>query len=292
MKVLDFPKRIEIEFSNICNSKCAYCPRRFGVGEEGFISLALFKRIIDEAREHRDVVLQLHRRGESLSHPEFIGMLNYIKDKFKEIQLATNALLLDKKKAEIIAETVNFISFSIDLPDKYYLRRGIDAYCLVEENIINFLKINKRAKTQVSMVKNSSVTETEIREFKELWIDKVDRVRVYEEHSIGGVYGATGVRREKRVLCVKPFSDMVIYYDGRVVRCNHDWSNVALGDVNENAIYQVWNNSEFGRIRREQSSLEFTDNMCQNCDSWYSQEATQDTGYLYSSNSSATKENI
>lgn len=281
MKIIDFPKRIEIELSNRCNSKCTYCPRNFGVGKEGFMSLRLYKKIINEAEKHVDITLQLHRRGESLLHPDFVKMLDYIKGKFKEVQLATNAILLDVEKAEAIAETVTFLSFSIDLPEVYALKRGVDVYEVVEKNILDFLRINKKTKTQVSMVKDGSVKEKDMQKFKELWIDKVDRVRIYEEHSVGGVYGATKAKREGRTPCVKPFTDMVIYRNGKVVRCNHDWSNKPLGDLNENTIDEIWNNAEFEKIRREQLSLEFTEEICKKCNSWYPEEGKQGTGYIF-----------
>ncbi len=89
-------------------------------------------------------------------------MLEYIGGKFKEVQLATNAILLNKIKAEAIAEAVTFISVSIDLPETYAIKRGVDVYKLVEENILNFLKINRRTNTQVSMVKDGSVSDGDV----------------------------------------------------------------------------------------------------------------------------------
>lgn len=284
METPEFPKRIEIEFSNYCNSKCSYCPRRFGVGDEGFMSFKLYKKIIDETERYPNVTLQLHRRGESLLHPNFIEMLEYIKGKFKEVQLATNAIPLDKNKAEVIAEVVSFISFSIDLPETYAFKRGVDVYKLVEENILNFLKINRKTITQVSMVKDNSVGYEDVQRFRDLWLDKVDRVRIYEEHSVGGIYGATRIKREKRTPCVKPFTDIVIYWNGKVVRCNHDWSNKPLGYFDNNTIREIWNNAEFKRIRKEQITLKFTDDICKQCDSWYSQEGKQGTGCIFFGN--------
>lgn len=280
-RAADFPKRIEIEFSNFCNLKCNSCPRKFSIGEEGFMPLALYKRIIDEAKDCHDTVLQLHRRGESLLHPNFIEMLQYIKDKFKEVQLATNATVLNKENAEIIAEVVSFLSFSIDLPELYLQKKRRDAYSIVEKNIVEFLKINTRTKTQVSMIKDSLITEDDIRKFRELWIHKVDRVRIYDEHSFNTKYGAVRIKRESRASCVKPFTDMVIYWNGKVVRCNHDWSGLALGDINVNTINQIWHNDEYERIRREQLSLNFTEEICKYCGSWYPKEGEQQTGIIF-----------
>ena len=283
MIVSDFPKRIEIEFTNCCNSKCSYCPRRFGVGNEGFMDLELFKKIIKESEDYPETTLQLHRRGESLLHPIFIEMLEYIKGRFKSIQLATNAIFLSEEIAKCIAQTVSFVSFSIDLAESYPQKRGVDLYNIVESNILNFLRINRDAETQISMVKDESVSDADVLNFKSIWLDRVCRVRVYQEHSIDGVYGSTQVKRKKRSPCVKPFTDMVTYWDGRVVRCNHDWSNVALGDLNESTINEIWKNAQFEEIRKEQLSLQFTDDICRECDSWYAEEGCQETGYVFRS---------
>lgn len=281
MKAPDFPKRIEIELSNMCNSKCAYCPRNFGVGSEGFMSFSLYRKIVNEAEKYSGVALQLHRRGESLMHPQFIEMLGYVKGKFTDIQLATNAILLDKERSKAIADVVTFLSFSIDLPGAYAAKRGVDAYSTVEKNILDFLRINKKTMVQVSMVKDSSVGDRDIQAFRDLWIDKVDRVRVYEEHSVGGSFGATRIKRDARATCLKPFTDIVIYWNGSAVRCNHDWSKNALGNVNDSTIYEIWNSAGFDKIRREQLSLKFSEGVCKDCDSWYAEEGKQGTGYVF-----------
>lgn len=279
----DFPERIEIELSNCCNSRCVYCPRNFGVGQEGFMPLGLYKKIITEAAKHPDVILQLHRRGESLLHPDFIEMLGYVQGRFKEIQLATNAILLDRNKAGAIKEAVSFISFSIDLPELFARRRGVDLYAQVENNIMYFLKINTKAKTQVSMVQDETTRSEDISKFRALWIDKVDRVRIYERHSVNGIYGAVAEKRPKRSPCAKPFTDMVVYWAGKVVRCNHDWSDKPLGDVRVSSIREIWLNSGFQGIRQEQLSLEFGEDVCKRCDSWYPEEGRQQTGIIFTS---------
>ena len=137
-KVTDFPKRIEIELSNKCNLNCFYCPRRFLVDRDGFIDYNLFKNIIDEIKAYPESILVLHRRGESLLHPNFTEMLNYVKGKFKKVQLATNATFMDHEKAKIMIECLDFISFSLDIPERYEKIKGID-YQKVLKNIDYFL---------------------------------------------------------------------------------------------------------------------------------------------------------
>ena len=244
------------------------------------MSFELFRRIIDESSAHTDVVLQLHRRGESLLHPSFSDMLRYVKGKFRNVQIATNAIALDEEKAFVMAETVDFVSFSLDLPGKYAAKRGVDLYPQVEKNIERFLSINKRARSQVSAV-NDDMDEQDIEAFCKIWVARVDRVRIYQKHSIDGVFGATADKRGHRKPCMKPFTDMVIYWDGKVARCNHDWSKDPLGDVSNEGILKIWNNDNYKRVRDEQNKLCFSEDVCKKCDSWYAEEGVQGTGYVF-----------
>ena len=114
-----FPTRIEIELASACNLRCTYCPRHFVNDLKGFMEVTLYKRLIDEIAEYPETIVVLHRRGESLLHPQFIEMMNYIRGKFKMVQLATNATLLNKEKAQTIIDTATFLSFSIDTPDRF-----------------------------------------------------------------------------------------------------------------------------------------------------------------------------
>jgi len=274
-----FPKRLEIEISNNCNLHCSYCPRRYLDGLSGFIDKQLFIKIIDEASLYPQTVLVLHRRGESMLHPCFGELLLYAAGKFKEIQIATNATLLDKDKFELITKSLTFISFSIDVPDVYDKTRAPARYSLVEEKILRFLAFNKgKVKTQVSMVKTMDTPEENAALFKKIWDGKVDRIRIYEEHSIGGVFGAIRSPRPERKPCMMPVYEMLIYSDGKIGRCNHDWDGEPMGDINIQKISEVWHSEKYNQLRRQHTKLEFYDPVCAKCDSWYAEIGNQGTG--------------
>jgi len=107
----DFPRRIELELASSCNLRCVYCPRHYLDDLKGFIDLNLFKRLIDEIASYPETILVLHRRGESLLHPDFLEICAYVKGKFANVQLATNATLLDEKMALAIINAIDFLSF-------------------------------------------------------------------------------------------------------------------------------------------------------------------------------------
>ena len=279
MKAGKFPKRIEIELSNTCNLSCTYCPRRYLGDLRGFMDFGLFKKIIDEASAWPQTVIVLHRRGESLLHPDFVKICGYIQGKFREIQLATNATVLDASKSRAIIDALQFISFSIDVPERFDTTRVPARYAQVEKNIIDFLALNNgKIRTQVSMVRTAQTLPAELELFKELWKDKVSRVRIYEEHSIGGVFGSVRNPRCGRVPCVMPAYEMLVYQDGKVGRCNHDWNGEEMGDLTRSTVAEVWNNREYRGLRQQQETLVFTDKVCAGCNSWYGEIGNQGTG--------------
>ncbi len=277
-----FPKRIEIELVSACNLRCTYCPRHYVNNLNGFMDYDLFERLIDEITPFPETILVLHRRGESLLHPRFVDMMNIVKNKFKEVQLATNATVLNGEKAQAIIDAVTFLSFSIDTPQSYETKRPPAKYEKVRHDIEKFLRANSRqgnpVRTQVSMVKTNGVSDQEIIEFENIWTDKVDRIRIYEEHTVDGNFGSLKLKRRKRKPCVMPFYEMLIYCDGKTGRCNHDWDGAPIGDILGKKISTIWQNGVYKTLRNQHEYLSITDPVCSACDSWYPEEGHQGTG--------------
>jgi len=277
----EFPKRIEIELVSDCNLKCTYCPRRHIDELIGYMNIDLFKKIVDEAAKYPETILVLHRRGESMLHPNFNYMLNYVAGKFKEVQMATNCTLLNSNKYDSIISGLDFISFSIDAPDNFNLTRLPAKYESVEKKIDEFLKYNRgRVKTQVSMVRTNYTADTECQEFKRLWGNKVDRVRIYEEHSENGDFGSLSNPRADRKPCIMPIYEMLIYDNGVVARCNHDWDSDGMGDVTKNTLKEIWESRKYSDLREQHLMQQLTDPVCSKCDSWYPEIGNQGTGDL------------
>jgi len=278
-KTPDFPKRLEIELVSDCNLKCTYCPRHYVNDLTGYMEIELFKSIIDESSDYPEMIFVLHRRGESMLHPQFTEMLNYIAGKFKEVQMATNATMLTSEKFEAIVNGLDFLSFSLDTPDRFNKTRLPAKYDKVEEKILKFLEFNQgRVKTQASMVKTLDTTDEMCREFTEIWKDRVDRVRIYEEHSTDGEFGSLVNPREIRKPCVMPIYEMLVYDSGVVARCNHDWDSDGMGDVTKNSLKEIWCSPKYVDLREQHLTQKLTDPVCSQCDSWYPEIGNQDTG--------------
>ena len=250
-------------------------------GPKGYLSFSMFKRIIDEISEHKKTALVPFFRGESLLHPKCVEMLAYIKQKgIGPIQFTTNATLLTKDIAlSLIDLELDFISFSVDSIDSESygeIRRGgelktvlnnIDFFCEQKQK----MKM-KNPEIQVSVVKTKN-TSGDIDNFVSYWQQRVNRVRVYEEHSQNGNFGS--LEQEsidvERKACFKPFRDMVIYWNGSVAICNHDWDREnQLGNIEENSIEEIWNSNAYKIIRDAHLGNGKLETLCENCDHWKS----------------------
>lgn len=278
-----FPQRLEIELVSDCNLRCTYCPRHHVNNLTGYMDIELFKKIIQEAEQYPDTIFVLHRRGESMLHPQFNEMLEYISGKFKEVQMATNCTKLTEEKYESIVRGLNFLSFSLDTPDRFDKTRVPAKYNTIEKKILKFLEFNQgRVKTQASMVRTLETTDEMCAEFTNIWKDRVDRVRIYEEHSTDGKFGSLKNPRNPRKPCVMPIYEMLIYENGVVARCNHDWDSDGMGDVSKNTLKEIWMNEKYVDLRKQHFTQMLTDPVCSKCDSWYPEVGQQGTGMVIS----------
>jgi radical SAM protein with 4Fe4S-binding SPASM domain len=75
-----------------------------------------------------------------------------------------------------------------------------------------------------------------------------------------------------------PFYEILIYCDGKVGRCNHDWNGIPIGDVNNSTIKDIWNSSFYEDLRKQHQILDIKDEVCKNCDCWYPEIGKQGTG--------------
>jgi len=290
---LNYPRRITVELTNRCNLNCQMCPRRHMKAAQGFMPYKLFTKIMDEMAEFGDVTLVPFFRGESLLHPHCIEMLAYAKRKnIGTVQFTTNATLLNEDVSLALIDLgLDFISFSVDSidPETYEsIRRGANLKKVLK-NIETFCALKKKKNAakpeiQVSVVRTDN-TRDKIEDFVEFWRNRVDRVRVYEEHSQDGNFGSLdqGKRLAGRMPCLKPFTDMVVYWDGSVALCNHDWDRTdQIGDVNQSTISEIWLSETYEKIRSAHKGRGQLEDLCQNCDHWqaHSYSPTQ-IGDLY-----------
>ena len=285
MVKIEFPNRITVELTNDCNVSCTFCNRQKIAMDIGYMSEALFYKIVDEASEHLPMKLVPFFRGEPLMHPKIVEFIKYAKRKgIGPIQMASNALLLNDEIQDALIESgIDFISFSLDTTDAaiYKCSRLSGDLEISTLNVESFgKKCRERKKrgltaptVQVSTIDIDDYRSTQ-EEFIQKWEKYVDIVRVYEQHDEKGRFVSDEVRRrmdifDNRMPCRKVFTDMIIYWDGKLALCNYDWDEQRnIGNVNEMSLQEAWNSPEYESIREMHISNHFDESICKECQHW------------------------
>jgi radical SAM protein with 4Fe4S-binding SPASM domain len=251
-------------------------------GRLGDMEPELFYRIIDQMAQHPGTALVPFFRGESMLHPQFLELLTYARRRdIAPIQFTTNATRMTPEISRVLVDLeIDFISFSLDSVDPQVyaaVRRGAKLETVLER-IQYFCDYRRqqqadKPRIQVSVV-STRATAAGVQDFVSYWRNEVDRVRVYEEHSQDGNFGslASSCDRQspQRQACHKPFTDMVVYWDGGVALCNHDWDRQnLLGNLRRQSIAEVWNGANYRTIRKAHSQdIDRLEKLCRNCDHW------------------------
>lgn len=277
MELLPFPDRITIELTNCCNLECRMCHRSFKEKETGFMDISLLKKIMDEASPYNVDIVPFFR-GESLMHPDFVEIMKYIRSRTSGlIQLATNGYLLSPECSDqLIDLKIDFISISLDAINQelYQEIRGRPFFNKVMDNIAYLLSHKKeKPEVQVSAVETHQ-NKSVLPEFIDYWKNRVERVRVYPHDSADGNPGSLPDYYKKefrrRLPCKKLYSETVIYWDGAVAICNHDWRRpFPIGNVNNTAISKIWSSEAYNSLRRGHENGVFpAKEACVTCDYW------------------------
>lgn len=251
---MNFPQRIVVELTTRCNLSCPMCPRHYAKMKNGYMSKELWKKLIDEISEvSPDSIIIPFWRGESLLHPDFVRLMEYALDRSLRIHISTNGHTVSKEQAKVLARC-EFVTFSVHTPAGYIHAK-------------EFLKLKKSGKpiVQISFVKGESTTEAFLKDLISIPdIGQFNSVRLYEEHSIDGVFGKSSISSEgPRIYCPKLTDTLVIAFDGTISRCNHVWETEKTINLNSIGIRSAWNSPRLEEIRNG-----YPDKLCSPCDQW------------------------
>jgi len=263
-KLTDFPTYLLVELVSYCNLRCTMCfqvDKTFTVKSNlGAMDLGLFKKVIDEAVGARCRTLTMASRGEPTLHPQLEEILKYVKGKFFDIKINTNAMVLDEKKCHWILENgVTELVFSVEGVEKeeYERVRVQGKFEQVLENIKRFHRIrntqypDSKCKTRVSGVKYSP--SFDVPRFINFWKDIVDNVACVEMESRWDTYNNPLTHRTAP--CRKLWEGLYVWYDGTVNPCDIDYkSHLAVGNVQNTSIRDIWNGERYNRLRADHSN--------------------------------------
>lgn len=132
-------RRVYIEPTNWCNLNCITCMRNVWGEPYGYISQATFARILESLKKFTPLpTVFFGGWGEPLFHPQIMDMVSSVKALGGQVEMITNATLLDEKAAQqLIASKLDMLWISIDgaAPESYADVRLGNALPQVIENV-------------------------------------------------------------------------------------------------------------------------------------------------------------
>jgi len=169
-----------------------------------------------------------------------------------KLHISTNAHYAEGEKAEVLSR-YEFITFSIHTDEGFNKAVEFAKQYKSESNTIQVSFVDAEQDLQHYM--------TQVLEHKDLM--GFDAVRLYNEHSIDGEFGHSGLAKEQeRFFCPKLENTLVIAFDGSISRCNHIW-NTEEYKIEESGIQKAWESMVMKTIRTN-----YPDAQCAKCDQW------------------------
>lgn len=274
-----FPNRIHVEPTNVCNLDCHFCPYRKQTRSQGYMGSPLFKKIVDECREH-DPKLWLHFLGEPLLNRDLPDLIAYAKAQgISQVGLSTNAFFLTRELGErLIRSGLDRVECSVDGADAgTYLRlRRSTEFERVVRNTVEFLRLRHELGAQKPVVTISVMETAEtlralpgLREFWTPQFGPQDFLMMIQDISFAGDMREVG-QSQGREPCKWLWSYLVILWNGDVVTCGSDYDGTrVMGNLGEQTLREIWRSWAYTELRRLHTEGKFKEaGICAGCDDW------------------------
>lgn len=274
------PFNLLIETTSYCNASCIMCPHRIMKRPQKVMEDKVFDKIVERLKKEKMSVhkVYLNGFGEPFTDPHFIERVKKLKSLGFKISFYTNASIMTEKIAkqlvDLKVDEVN-ISFNGVTAKQYQQVMKLD-FDKTVKNIEMFLKIKRDLKTQLPVIRISSIitkeNESDIKKHFANWEGKVDFVSVSQAHEWGGSVENKSehkfIKSDRVYPCRSLWHTIAIDANGNFVLCCRDYeSQFILGSILENSFADLNKNPVLNKFRK--LHLEFNKNklpkICQNC---------------------------
>lgn len=274
------PVEVIIEITNNCNLDCIMCPRLNMTRSVGSMELELFQSIIDQIKDHVELIYLSGGLGDPLLHPEYGKMIAYAVENNVRIGVSTNAAMMTKRHIDTLLDCPpDLLLFSLDGARKETHEKirvgskfertmaGIESFLNEKER--RGLKKPYTVCQMVYMPENQDEAE----EFREKWskFPAVDDVRLKKFLFLQGAnYGPEqelDLPDHSKWSCILPWRQLSISHDGTVAICCRDLDFTdPIGNVRDTPIKDIWNSEKMVQYRELLATERKSElGTCKNC---------------------------
>ena len=286
--VTDFPLFLHLELNQTCNFKCPHCiignneivKKYYKDNDE--INFNDYKRIVDEGSDYNCPSIAPQGNNEPFLMKNLEEYIKYAYTKgFIDIMLNNNGSAVVEKRAKSILDSgLTRLRFSLDAVKAETFKKvrvGSPPLDKIKKNIYKFLELKEKGGyklpiTGVSFV-NIKQNEKEKEKFINEWKDVVDIVTIqkfsppsfekkFEKYYPKDQY----VEEPVDFNCVQPFHRVVIRNNDITPCCAVYSSELKIGDLKFNSIYDAWHSKEMKKLRALHKKGEYYKNdTCKKC---------------------------
>lgn len=284
-------KYLDLEITNHCNLGCYMCP----VGtqtmkrQRGFMSMELIEKLCLELKDCLIGGIRLIRWGEPTMHPQFLDILQKLKETGTLVHFNTNGTLLDRTMIQkIIDLEIDSVKFSFQGVDKisYEEMRYGSSWDTLMENIR--LTNELRGDREKPYIQISTTTTMETKEQIDQFASLVEPLCDY--YNVGhtklshlNVDGMKISDERKQVFrrlqeqenmikqrldgCPEVFDKLSVDWDGKVTACCGDYDReLIIGDFSKDSLQEIFQGAKIREIREKLSRNDYGKlPLCKDC---------------------------
>lgn len=279
-KKTEFPLNIALEITNHCNLNCIMCNNDKLTRPRGYISMSLYKKIIDEvAAESPNTRIWLDFLGEPmLVRWKLYYMIDYAKKRgCTNVCINSNGLLWTHELSEMMLDSgIDYISLDCDGYSKEVyekIRRGGNRDTFYSN--IEYLLEEKRRRGSKTIIDIKVIEMEENKDEVDLilnhWRERGAWTAVRRCVTWCGKFeNGTQNDQLERIACGNGVGSCAITWDGDVLECimESECKNI-YGNINNSTIKEIWakRNREFVDLHLQHRWDELSEN-CRNCTDW------------------------
>lgn len=262
---------IFIETTSWCNYNCSFCPSVTLNRPHHNIKDKLFKKIIDELKKiDYKGSIQLYQSNEPLTDSSLEEHIKYVVNNIPKakIGIVSNLLLLNESRLKSLYEAgLTFLVGEVYTSEKHFNRF---------ENM--FMKFRDKIGHDNIILEIQNKKDKKCSFFKDKFkrTKKIFTITLWRKYNWGKSSQITSragfIKTSKDVkqsVCVRPFRQMQVCYNGKVILCCEEWmfnEKSVVGDLNKNTIVEIWNGKPIMEIRNKLQKGNRNFHPCDVCD--------------------------
>ena len=277
---------VAIEPTNHCNLQCTMCYSDPSPRSKGFMSMDLFKSLVDQISEIPTIKqVNLFYGGEPLMHPRYMDMLEYVTRvprRFRAV-ISTNGCLWNHEYSELVCDReLPWVHFSLDgVGAKHEEIRVGSNYDAVKKNIEDLLET--RGDRKLPVITTNLVfcdhTRKDVEDFVREWQGKrmtvvIDTLMTpdFKYSKLKEMETALGLELKDQAdyneICSSMNTYMGVLWDGRTVSCcNYFEGQIEMGDANKTPLQKIFYEERYSNLRKMEETKNYPEgHPCKNCD--------------------------